>query len=87
MQSLKEQVKILSSDEGKLLEADKLTKNQRNSTGLYLVCGDKYIAYDYSERQNWIEFFGKFEKAPKGHSKEFSDPLSAVDWLLSLKKL
>ena len=49
---LREQIKILSREEGELLKADKLTKKSRNSTGLYLtIDGEKYTAYDYVERQ------------------------------------
>ena len=87
MQSLSEQIKIISREESQLLEADKLSKNLRIETGLYLVCENgSYTAFDFSERQSWIDYFGTKKDAPQGWSKEFPDPLDAIDWLLSLKK-
>ena len=80
---LSEQIKILSREEGELLKADKLTKKSRNSTGLYLTIeGGSYTAYDYAERQSWVEYFGSEKDAPEGWSKEFDNPLDAIDWLL-----
>ena len=80
---LSEKIKLLSLEEAELLKADKLTKKQRNSTGLYMTCdGGHYTAYDYSERQSWSEYFGSTKGAPEGYSKEFSSPLDAIDWLL-----
>ena len=80
---LSEKIKILSSEEAELLTADKLPKKHRNSSGLYLTCEDgHYIAYDYSERQSWSDFFESTESAPEGFSKEFSSPLDAINWLL-----
>ena len=84
---LSEQIKLLSSDESELLKADRLPKSRRNSTGLYLTCEDgHYTAYDYSERQSWVEYFGREKTAPEGWSKEFSNPLDAIDWLYETKK-
>ena len=86
MKLLSEQIKIISPEEGKLLEADKLSKNRQISTGLYLVCNiNNYTAYDYSDRQYWIEYYGS-SNAPEGWSKEFCEPLSAIDWLFLTKK-
>ena len=86
MESLKEQIKLLSQKESELLKADKLPKRLENCTGLFLVCeGERYIALDYGERLSWLEMFGGTENAPKGWIKEFSSPLDAIDWLLSLK--
>lgn len=80
---LSEQIKILSREEGELLKADKLTKKSRNNTGLYLtIDGGCYTAYDYASRQNWTEYFGSEKGAPEGWSKEFDNPLDAIDWLL-----
>ena len=87
MELLSEQIKIISKEESQLLKSDKLSKNRRINTGLYLVCeADNYIALDFSERQSWSDYFGNKKDAPQGWDKEFSDPLSAIDWLLSLKK-
>ena len=87
MQSLSEQIKIISREESRLLESDKLSKNLCIETGLYLVCENgSYTAFDFSERQSWIDYFGTKKDAPQGWSKEFPDPLDAIDWLLSLKK-
>ena len=86
MESLREQIKILSRKESELLKADRLPKKHENRTGLYLLCEDgHYTAFDYGERQSWREMFGSVEGAPSGWSKEFSNPLDAIDWLLSLK--
>ncbi len=80
---LSEQIKILSCEEAELLKADKLPKKSRNSTGLYLTIeSGKYTAYDYSERQSWSEYFGSIKNAPEGWSKDFNNPLDAIDWLL-----
>ena len=80
---LSEQIKILSREEVELLKADKLTKKSRNNTGLYLMIeGGSYTAYDYAERQSWEEYFGSEKGAPEGWSKEFNNPLDAIDWLL-----
>jgi hypothetical protein len=80
---LKEQIKILSKADAELLRADKLSKRYRNQTGYYLTIeSGKYTAYDYSERQSWKEYFGSYENAPEGWSKEFDNPLDAIDWLL-----
>ncbi len=84
MKKLAETIKILSVEESELLEADKLAKSRWINTGLYLVCGENYTAFDYGERQSWIDFFGKGE-APKGHKKEFENVLEAIDWLLELR--
>ena len=81
---LSEQIKILSREEGELLKSDKLTKKSRNNTGLYLTIeGGCYTAYDYAERQSWVELFGSEKSAPEGWSKDFDNPLDAIDWLLS----
>ena len=86
MESLREQIKLLSQKESELLKADRLSKKQEMKTGLYLLCEDgRYTAYDYAERQSWREMFGGVENAPTGWSKEFTNPLDAIDWLLSLK--
>ena len=86
MEKLKEQIRILSVEEAELLKADKLPKRLRIATGLYLICSEgKYTGYDYSERQSWIESFGNKSNAQEGWSKEFDDPLSAIDWLFELK--
>lgn len=86
MESLREQIKLLSRNESELLKADRLPKKQQMKTGLYLVCGDgRYTALDYAERQAWRETFGGTENAPEGWSKDFTNPLDAIDWLLSLK--
>ena len=87
MKLLTEQIKIITIEESELLQADKLSKNLRIDTGLYLVCEpNRYIALDFSEHQSWIEYFKDKKNAPQGWVKEFPDPLSAVDWLLSLKR-
>ena len=87
MEELSEQIRIISRKDSELLKADKLSKKHYISTGLYLVCEpEKYLALDFSDRQSWCEYFGNDKDAPQGWSKEFSDPLSAIDWLLSLKK-
>lgn len=84
---LKDEIKILSPEESELLKADKLSRKHMNETGLYLLCeGGKYEAYDYGERESWSEYFGSYENAPTGWSKEFSNPLDAIDWLLSQKQ-
>ena len=84
---LSEQIKILSREESELLKADRLPKSRRNKTGLYLhVENGIYTAYDYSERQNWEEYFGSEKNAPEGWSKEFDNPLEAIDWLQLTKK-
>lgn len=86
MEKLKEQIRILSAEEAELLKADKLPKRLKIATGLYLVCSEgKYTGYDYAERQSWIESFGNKSKAQEGWSKEFDDPLNAIDWLFELK--
>ena len=86
MESLHEQIKLLSRKESELLKADRLPKKQETKTGLYLVCEDgRYTALDYGERQSWREMFGSVESAPEGWSKDFTNPLDAIDWLLSLK--
>ena len=83
MKKISEEIKFISPDEGKLLQADKLSKNRRHSTGLYLACdNDKYIAYDFADRQAWIEYFNRTEAAPQGFTKEFKNPLEAIDWLM-----
>ncbi len=86
MEKLSSQISLLSSQEGELLSVDKLSKNRQNKTGLYLVCEpNKYTAYDYSDRQSWIEYFNDDKNAPEGFSKQFKNPLSAIDWLLEVK--
>ena len=86
MEPLSEQIRIISKEESQLLKSDKLSKNRRISTGLYLVCEpDSYIALDFSDRQSWSDYFGNKKDAPQGWIKKFPDPLSAIDWLLSLK--
>ena len=50
---LSEQIKILSREEGELLKADKLTKKNRNSTGLYLTCEDGHYTAYVMERLFW----------------------------------
>lgn len=88
MELLSEQIKIISKEESELLKADKLSKSRRMKTGLYLVCNpDNYIALDFSDRHSWIDYFGEKENAPQGWSREFSNPLKAIDWLLSIKKM
>ena len=83
---LSEEIKILSPEECELLRADKLVKSRRNRTELYLICeSGKYTAFDYADRQAWIELFGK-EAAPVGHEKKFDNPLRAIDWLLETRK-
>ena len=80
---LSDKIKMLSVAEAELLKVDKLPKKQQNSTGLYLTCeGGHYIAYDYTERQSWRDFFESAKSAPEGFIKEFSNPLDAIDWLL-----
>ena len=95
---LKEQIRMLTTQEAELLKKDKLPKRLKNATdildnylfddkGLYLTCDEKrYTGYDYSERQAWIESFETQSNAPKGWSKEFSNPLDAIDWLFELKQ-
>ncbi|MBR1438254.1 MAG: hypothetical protein IJ587_06920 [Synergistaceae bacterium] len=84
---LKEQIRMLTTQEAELLKKDKLPKRLKNATGLYLTCdGKRYTGYDYSERQAWIESFETQSNAPKGWSKEFSNPLDAIDWLFELKQ-
>ena len=86
MDKLKEQIKILTRKESELLKVDKLPKKQQTKTGLYLVCEDgRYTGFDYSDRQAWQEMFGSVEGAPEGWSKDFDNPLDAIDWLLSLR--
>ena len=86
MEKLINQINLLSPEEGELLSVDRLSKNRQNRTDLYLVCEpNKYTAFDYSDRQSWVEYFGD-EKAPKGYSEQFKNPLSAIDWLLEVKK-
>ena len=86
MDKLKEQIKILTRKESELLEADKLPKKKQTKTGLYLVCEDgRYTGFDYGDRHAWQEMFGGVEGAPKGWSKDFTNPLDAIDWLLSLR--
>ena len=85
MEALKEQIGLLTLEESELLKADKLPKKRWNATGLYLVCEpEHYVALDYSERQSWRGYFGNDKNAPSGHIKDFSNPLDAIDWLLSL---
>ena len=87
METLREKIKIISRKESELLKADKLSKNSYINTGLYLVCEpERYLALDFSERQSWSEYFGSKKDAPQGWVQEFPEPLSAIDWLLSLKK-
>ena len=84
---LKEQIRMLTTQEAELLKKDKLPNRLKNATGLYLTCdGKRYTGYDYSERQAWIESFETQSNAPKGWSKEFSNPLDAIDWLFELKQ-
>lgn len=86
MDKLKEQIKMLTEKEGELLKADKLPKRQQIKTGLYLICEDgHYTGFDYCDRQAWQEMFGGVKGAPEGWSKEFTNPIDAIDWLLSLK--
>ena len=86
METLREKIKIISRKESELLKADKLSKNSYINTGLYLVCEpEHYLALDFSERQSWSEYFGSKKDTPQGWSKDFSDPLSAIDWLLGLR--
>ena len=86
MDKLKEQIKILTRKESELLEADKLPKKKQTKTGLYLVCEDgRYTGFDYGDRHAWQEMFGGTEGAPEGWSKDFTNPLDALDWLLSLR--
>ena len=83
---LSKEIKLISREEAELLNADKLSKHQRIETGYYLLCDDgSYTAFDWSERQGWLEMFGK-AKAPRGHKKEFDSPLKAIDWLLETRK-
>ncbi len=87
MEKLSERISILTVPESELLKADKLPKNRHISTGLYLVCeSGNYIAFDFSERQAWCDYFGSMKGAPQGWSEEFTNPLDAIDWLISLKK-
>lgn len=80
MKLLAEQITIINADEAKLLQADRYTKG----TGLYLVCEpNEYTALDYKERMNWAEYFGSYDNAPTGYSKQFENPLAAIDWLLA----
>ena len=86
MDELKEQIRMLTRKESELLKADKLPKKQQIKTGLYLVCEDGcYTGFDYGDRQAWQEMFGGVESAPEGWSKDFTNPLDAIDWLLSLR--
>ena len=86
MELLKEQIKLLNKSESELLIAGKLPKRQENQKGLYLLCEEgRYTAFDYTDRQSWQEMFGNNTNAPEGWSKEFPNPLDAIDWLLSLK--
>ena len=70
MKRLAEEIRILSVEESELLETDKLAKSRWINTGLYLVCEENHTAFDYAERQSWVDFFGECE-APKGHKKTF----------------
>ena len=87
MEKLSEKIAILSVEEGDLLKADRLSSNRRNHTGLYLVCEpEHYVAFDFSDRQSWCDYFGSMKDAPQGWSKDFINPLDAIDWLISLKR-
>ena len=88
MEKLSEQIKIISKEESELLKADKLSKSRRIKTDLYLVCNsDNYIALDFSDRLSWIDQFKTKKGASQGWVEEFSNPLEAIDWLLSIKKI
>ena len=82
---LSNEIKLLTLEEAEALRCDKLPHSKVNDKGFYLNCeNESYTAFDYSERQFWLEFIGQ-EGAPEGYEKEFSDPLSAVDWLHETK--
>lgn len=83
---LSEEIRIITPEEANALRSGKLPQSKLNDKGFYLVCSEgRYIAFDYAERQFWIEFIGK-EGMPDGYEKKFKDPLRAIDWLYETKE-
>lgn len=83
---LSNEIRIITPEEAEALRKGKIPQTKINDKGFYLMCErESYIAFDYSERQFWLEFIGK-EGVPDSYERKFTDTLRAIDWLHETKE-